>query len=79
MDEQRHTTDEAGDSGQAVRSESAMQARRWAIAATRDPVAYGIPELPAWDRVDGVDGIAFARESETEPFISADEPMRVRR
>jgi hypothetical protein len=78
MDEQRHTVDETADS-ETVRSESAMRARRWAIAATREPGAYGIPELPVWDRVDGGEGIAFAREGETEPFISADEPTKVRR
>lgn len=79
MDEQRHTADQSNDSEQSIRSESAMQARRWAIAATREPAAYGIPALPTWNRIDGGDGVAFAREGETEPFISADDPTRVRR
>lgn len=57
-----------------------MRARRWVIAHRfREPAAYGIPELPAWDvRTDGT-GIAFARADDVEPFISADRPMRVRR
>lgn len=59
---------------------SSMRARRWVIAHRyRDPEAYGIPDLPAWD-VRTEDGrLAFAASAETEPFIRAERPMRVRR
>jgi hypothetical protein len=58
-----------------------MGARTWAIAYLyHEPAAYGVPELPEWtvSRVDE-DRLAFAADGETEPFISAGDPMRVRR
>lgn len=84
MDEQRTPlSEEQADSSQVrttERTTSAMHARTWAIAATREPAAYGIPELPAWCRLDpdGA-GIAFADDGCTAPFISAQQPMTVRR
>lgn len=58
---------------------AAMRARRWAIAASREPAAYGIPELPGWRRLDDGDGFALAQAGSTEPFITAQQPMTVRR
>lgn len=56
-----------------------VRAREWAIAGSyREPSDYDIPELPRW-RVCRTDagGLAFAADG--EPFIAADEPMKVRR
>ncbi|AHG01569.1 hypothetical protein HALLA_04010 (plasmid) [Halostagnicola larsenii XH-48] len=57
-----------------------MRAREWAIAgAFRDPTDYNIPALPSW-RVSRTErgGVAFAVGDE-EPFITAQDPVRVRR
>lgn len=57
-----------------------MRACEWAVAANfRTPVAYDIPELPAW-RVcrEECGGLAFAA-ADGDPFITADNPMKVRR
>lgn len=58
-----------------------MSARTWAIASLyQSPATYGIPELPAWTVQRSDDGrLAFAAPEATEPFISAGDPMRVRR
>lgn len=60
---------------------SRMRARRWVIAYRFSvPADYDIPELPSWtvSRTDS-NGLSFARDHETEPFISAEQPVRVRR
>ncbi|MXR51878.1 hypothetical protein GRX03_09705 [Halovenus sp. WSH3] len=77
---ERRSDSETSDRDQpSERPGSTMHARRWAIAATREPSAYDIPELPAWRRPETAEGIAFASEKSTESFISAREPMTVRR
>lgn len=56
-----------------------MRAREWAIAGSfRNPADYDIPELPTW-RVCRPDcgGIAFAADG--DPFITAKQPMKIRR
>ncbi|WP_435063920.1 hypothetical protein [Halobaculum sp. EA56] len=67
--------------GEPTGSRSAMLARTWAIAGCYgEPAEYGIPDLPGWEvrRVeDG--GLSFVAEGETRPFISAEDPVRVRR
>ena len=56
-----------------------MRARRWCIAATfHDPADYGIPELPDWTVYRDEDGtLAFGERGER--FLSAGNPVRVRR
>ncbi|AEH36885.1 hypothetical protein Halxa_2260 [Halopiger xanaduensis SH-6] len=58
-----------------------MLARRWTIAHRyREPAAYGIPELPAWDvRASASGGLEFAASADSEPFLRAERPVRVRR
>jgi hypothetical protein len=58
-----------------------MRTRRWVIAHHyRDPADYGVPELPEWTvRRTECDGISLAEDDDSEPFISADRPVRVRR
>lgn len=58
-----------------------MRARCWTIAHRyREPAAYGIPELPAWDVRTGPSGaLAFAESADSEPFVRAERPVRVRR
>lgn len=57
-----------------------MRARAWAVAYRyADPEAYGIPALPDWRVVRDGDGLALAEEGESDPFIRAERPMRVRR
>lgn len=60
---------------------SRMQARKWAIAYQyAAPADYGIPELPSWTACRSEsNGLSFARDDETDPFISAEHPVRVRR
>lgn len=56
-----------------------MRAREWVIAGNfRTPADYGIPELPAWRicRTE-CDGLALAAP-DTDPFIAAEQPMKVR-
>jgi hypothetical protein len=68
-------------SGTADRSGSRMCARTWAIAHRfREPADYGVPELPDWTvrRTEG-GGLALARDAESEPFVSAADPVTVRR
>lgn len=57
-----------------------MRAREWAIAgAFSKPAEYGIPDPPAvqTDRLD-CGGIALSAGSD-DPFITAEQPMKVRR
>ncbi|WP_255151540.1 hypothetical protein [Halorarius halobius] len=63
------TTDSAG----------AMRARTWTVAANyRDPADYDIPALPDWTVYRDEDGtLAFA--SEGEAFLTARDPVDVRR
>ncbi|MFB6224675.1 MAG: hypothetical protein ABEH86_13515 [Haloarcula sp.] len=58
-----------------------MCARTWVVASQYyDPTDYGIPELPEWTVSRPHEaGVAFAETSGAEPFISARQPMRVRR
>ncbi|AUV80663.1 hypothetical protein C2R22_02510 [Salinigranum rubrum] len=59
---------------------SRMGARRWAIASLyHDPEEYGIPTVPEWTVRRTDTGVAFAESEGTEPFISAESPVRVRR
>jgi hypothetical protein len=58
-----------------------MRARRWVIASRyREPADYGIPALPEWAvrRTEG-GGLSFAEDEESDSFVSADDPVRVRR
>ena len=57
-----------------------MRAREWDIAGQyREPEDYSIPELPAWQTCQlDCGSIAFA-EGDGNPFIAAEEPMKVRR
>lgn len=58
-----------------------MRARTWVIATQyNDPSDYGIPELPTWtvSRTAG-SGIALAVTADADPFIRAEQPMKVRR
>lgn len=56
-----------------------MCAREWAIAYRfREPVDYGIPELPEWTVTIEEGGVAFG-DGDGEPFIRADRPVQVRR
>lgn len=63
------------------RGGSEMCARTWVVASQYyDPTDYGIPELPEWTISRPHEaGVAFAETSDAEPFISARQPMRVRR
>lgn len=58
-----------------------MRARTWAIAyCYSDPAEYGIPELPEWTVSQSEsNGLSFAEDDVSEPFISAEHPVRVRR
>lgn len=58
-----------------------MRARRWVIAYHySDPADYGIPELPTWTVCRaGKIGLSFAEDEGAEPFIHAEQPVRVRR
>ncbi|RKD98146.1 hypothetical protein [Halopiger aswanensis] len=60
---------------------SSMLARCWTIAHRyREPAAYGIPELPAWHVRSSVSGsLEFAVSADSEPFLRAERPVRVRR
>jgi hypothetical protein len=56
-----------------------VRAREWTIAGCyREPSDYDIPELPRW-RVCRTEsgGVAFAADG--DPFIAAEQPMKVRR
>lgn len=60
---------------------SRTRARTWVIAAQyNNPEEYGIPPLPAWSvsRADSR-GIALAANADADPFVRADQPMKVRR
>ncbi len=78
MSEAERSSVRAAEPDDTTRERSEMRARRWAIAASRNPAAYGIPELPVWT-VCEYDGLALADSPESEPFIRAAEPMQVRR
>lgn len=58
-----------------------MGARTWMIAYLYGaPADYGIVPLPEWTvRRTEERGLSFAEDDESEPFISAQHPMRVRR
>jgi hypothetical protein len=59
---------------------ASMRARAWTVAYRyADPEDYGIPALPDWRVVRDDDGLALAEEGESDPFIRAERPMRVRR
>lgn len=58
-----------------------MHARTWSIAYNyATPADYGIPELPSWTvlRTES-NGLTFAATDDDEPFISARQPVAVRR
>jgi hypothetical protein len=58
-----------------------MRARTWVIAAHyNDPEDYGIPTVPTWtvSRTDNR-GIALAANAHADPFIRAEQPMKIRR
>ena len=58
-----------------------MRAREWLIAFRyRCPADYGVPVLPAWEQRRDDDGRLTLRDrGADEPFVSAGNPMRVRR
>lgn len=58
-----------------------MRAREWAVAATYgDPTDYDVPSLPTWRVERGESGeLAFSAPDGDEPFITAVNPVRVRR
>jgi hypothetical protein len=57
-----------------------MRARRWCVAYLyHDPEEYGVPALPEWSVTRTEDGLAFSESDDREPFIRAENPMRVRR
>jgi hypothetical protein len=58
-----------------------MLARTWVIAAQyNDPADYGIPKLPSWtvSRTDSR-GIGFGVSADADPFIRAEQPVKIRR
>jgi hypothetical protein len=60
-------------------AEGRMRARRWCIAATfGEPSDYGVPDLPTWTVYRGEDGTLALGEGGRR-FISAADPVRVRR
>ena len=79
----RNRQSDAIQSGERLKrtSGSRMRARTWVIAHHyHEQEEYGIPAIPDWTVVEtDRNGVAFAENDETEPFIRADEPMRVRR
>ena len=87
MNEEHRTSEtERGTHGDGTRpSESPaparMGARRWVIAANYSPpAAHGIPELPDWTvRRTDAGGLALAAGDDSAPFVTAQNPMRVRR
>jgi hypothetical protein len=58
-----------------------MHARQWVVASCyREPADYGIPALPRWSvRRTDEGGLALAASDAAEPFVSAADPVRVRR
>ncbi|XVH33746.1 hypothetical protein ACNS7O_17535 (plasmid) [Haloferacaceae archaeon DSL9] len=58
-----------------------MRSRAWVIAARyNEPKDYDIPTLPEWTVLRGnCCGIAFAGRDDADPFIRADQPMKIRR
>lgn len=80
----RGTRERTGSSGSSAGTPdvegSGMHARTWAIVYRYyDPADYDIPPLPNWTvgRTDR-GGISFA-ERGSDSFISAEQPVRVRR
>jgi hypothetical protein len=65
----------------ASRSASCMHARSWVIAYRYgEPADYGIPALPSWSvRRTDAGGVALAEDDDSEAFVRADAPMKVRR
>lgn len=60
---------------------SSMRARRWVIASLYStPEEYGVPTLPEWvvRRTEG-GGLSLAAAADSDPFLSAERPVRVRR
>ncbi|WP_267643266.1 hypothetical protein [Haloarchaeobius amylolyticus] len=79
--ESRHPSEAETAPGKDAADGAGMRARSWTIAARfRAPEDYDIPPLPDWvaTRTDE-NGLALATSEAAEPFISADDPMRVRR
>lgn len=64
-----------------VETGAPMRARTWTIAACyRTPADYDIPRLPEWDvSRPETGGVAFAATEDSDPFIRAASPVRVRR
>jgi hypothetical protein len=62
-------------------ADSRMRARTWVVAANyRDPADYDVPELPSWYVSRPEDGgVALATDPASEPFVAAENPVRVRR
>ena len=58
-----------------------MRAREWLIAYRYGcPADYGIPLLPTWEQRRDDDGrLTLSAGSGREPFVSAANPVRVRR
>ncbi|WP_192918681.1 hypothetical protein [Salinigranum salinum] len=58
-----------------------MRAREWLIAFRYGcPAEYGVPTLPSWEQCRDEDGRLALRERDAdEPFISAANPVTVRR
>jgi hypothetical protein len=58
-----------------------MRAREWTIASVYGcPADYGIPPLPDWTQCRDEAGVLALYASDgDEPFISAADPVKVRR
>ncbi|WP_318567596.1 hypothetical protein [Salinigranum marinum] len=57
-----------------------MRARTWLIASRyRCPADYGIPVLPVWEQRRDEDGRLSLAAAGEEPFVSAANPVTVRR
>jgi hypothetical protein len=58
-----------------------MRAREWLIASRyRCPAEYGIPPLPVWTQYrDEAGRLTLCASEDDEPFISAANPVKVRR
>jgi hypothetical protein len=58
-----------------------MRARQWLIAFRYGcPADYGVPVLPAWEqRHDDAGRLTLSDRGADEPFLSAENPMTVRR
>ncbi|WP_049934264.1 hypothetical protein [Halalkalicoccus jeotgali] len=82
MDEKETATGRPVGSGsrRGTDGRSSMRARVWAVAYRyADPETYGIPALPDWRVISDDGGLALAEDGESDPFIRAERPIRVRR